>query len=158
MPKFNLPPPRKKRYIEYILFLEDFRRSILEDPILKNSAPPKPWAPTMDHHGFFHCNRELSSTSSVSFYNLNIFRRHSCRSRRFAATISKEMQLMQVAGNVSLNLPNPMFFNQNLDFLTLTVKAMKPGKVHPFLRNAPNSIGFHGKAVFVHCSATRSWG
>ena len=80
MPKFNPAPSKEK--IEYILFFEDFRRSILEDPIPKNSAPPKTWAPTMDHHGhhgFFHCNRELSSTSSVSFYNLNIFRRHSCR-------------------------------------------------------------------------------
>ena len=69
----------KKSYIEYVLFLEDFRRSILEDPIPKNSAPPKTWAPTMDHRGSFHRNRELSSISSVSFYNLNIFRRHSCR-------------------------------------------------------------------------------
>ena len=41
-----LPPPRKK--IEYILFFEDFRRSILEDPIPKNSAPPKTLG---SHHG-----------------------------------------------------------------------------------------------------------
>ena len=37
----------KKRYIEYVLFLEDFRRSIL-DPIPKNSAPPKTLG---SHHG-----------------------------------------------------------------------------------------------------------
>jgi len=38
----------KKRYIEYVLFLEDFRRSILEDPIPKNSTPPKTLG---SHHG-----------------------------------------------------------------------------------------------------------
>ena len=43
-----LPPHWKKRYIEYVLFLEDFRRSILEDPIPKNSAPPKTLG---SHHG-----------------------------------------------------------------------------------------------------------
>ena len=44
----SCPLQGKKRYIEYILFLEDFRRSILEDPILKNSAPPKTLG---SHHG-----------------------------------------------------------------------------------------------------------
>ena len=38
----------KNRYIEYVLFLEYFRRSILEDPIPKNSAPPKTLG---SHHG-----------------------------------------------------------------------------------------------------------
>ena len=42
-----------------------------------------------------------------------------------------------------------MFFNQNLDFLTLTVKAMKTrGRFIHFWGTPPNSIGFHCKAVF----------
>ena len=48
-----------------------------------------------------------------------------------------------------------MFFNQNLDFLTLTVKAMKTrGRFIHFWGTPPNSIGFHCKTVFFHCSAT----
>ena len=40
---------------------------------------------------------------------------------------------MQVAGTVALILPNSYVFNQNLDFLTLTVKDHEnQGKVHPF--------------------------
>ena len=41
-----------------------------------------------------------------------------------------------------------MFFNQNLDFLTLTVKSHEnQGKVHPLLV-------FIAKQFFFHCSAT----
>jgi len=58
-------------------------------------------------------------------------------SRRFAATISKEMQLMQVAGNVSLNLPNSYVFQSKLTFFDIDRESHEnQGKVHPFLRNA----------------------
>ena len=49
---------------------------ILRGPSSNNSAPPKT---IRSHHGFFHCYREISSISSVSFYNLGKSRRHSRR-------------------------------------------------------------------------------
>ena len=141
----------KKRYIENVLFLEDFRRYNPE----KFSSTKKPWAPTMDHHGF-HCNRELSSISSVSFCNLNIFRRHSCRFPPFC----RDNLERNAPGNVSLNLPNSYVFQSKFRFFDIDrEKPWKPGEGSSiFEERYLIPLGFIAKQLFLIVLRHRSWG
>ena len=110
----------------------------------------------MDQQGFYHCNRELSSTSSVSFYNLNIFRRHSCRFPLFCR--DNHERNAPDAGGRECVIKSAKFLCFSIKiqiFWHWLWKAMKTrGRFIHFWGTPPNSIGFHCKAVFFHCSAT----
>ena len=104
----------------------------------------------MDHHGFFHCNRELSSISSVSFCNLNIFRRHSCRFPPFCRN-NLERNATDAGGRECvIKSAKFLCFSIKIQiFWHWLWKAMKTrGRFIHFWGTPPNSIGFHCKAVF----------
>ena len=110
----------------------------------------------MDHHGFFHCNRELSSISSVSFYNLNIFRRHSCRFPPFCRD-NLERNATDAGGRECvIKSAKFLCFSIKTDiFWHWPWKPWKPGEGSSiFEERHLIPLVFIAKQFFVHCSAT----
>ena len=106
-----LPPQREKRYIEYVLFLEDFRRSILEDPIPKNSAPPKTLG---SHHGspwFF----PLQSRTQFNVFSFFLQSKHISQAFMSVPAVLPR----QSRKKVSLNLQNSYVFQSKFRFFDI---------------------------------------
>ena len=114
----------------------------------------------MDHLGFSTATADLVQFLQFLFTIQTYFVGIHVGSRRFAATISKEMHLMQVAGNVSLNLPNSYVFQSKFRFFDIDrEKPWKPGEGSSiFEERYLIPLGFIAKKLFLIVLWHRSWG